>query len=156
MLLLGLILDIQSELYKIAKMRLYDEDDVNEAIQETMIEAFKGINKLKYNQYFKTWIIKILINKCNKIYRKNKKENISYEYNNIENQISNDEIKSDVDFYILISRLEYEERMIITLYYLERYTTKEISKIIGKNENTVKTKLSRAKKKIKRYLEEDK
>lgn len=156
MLLLGLILDIQSELYKIAKIRLYNEDDINEAVQETMIEAFKGINKLKYNQYFKTWIIKILINKCNKIYRKNKKENISYEYNNIENQISNDEIKSDVDFYILISRLEYEERMIITLYYLERYTTKEISKIIGKSENTVKTKLSRAKKKIKRYLEEDK
>ena len=156
MLLLGLILNIQSELYKIARMRLYNEDDINEAVQETMIEAFKGINKLKYNQYFKTWIIKILINKCNKMYRKNKKENISYEYNNIENQISNDEIKSDVDFYILISKLEYEERMIVTLYYLERYTTKEISKIIGKNENTVKTKLSRAKKKIKRYLEEDK
>ena len=93
MLLLGLILNIQSELYKIARMRLYNEDDINEAVQETMIEAFKGINKLKYNQYFK---------------------------NNIENQISNDEIKSDVDFYILISKLEYEERMIVTLYYLER------------------------------------
>ena len=55
-----------------------------------------------------------------------------------------------------VSKLEYEERIIITLYYLEKYTTKEIAKILHKNENTIKTKLSRGKKKIKRYLEEEK
>lgn len=120
-----------------------------------MIEAYKNIKKLKYNQYFKTWIIKILINKCNKQYQKNKKENISYEQNNFENQINENEIQTDIDFYILISKLEYEERIIITLYYLERYTTKEIAKILRKNENTIKTKLSRGKKKLKRYLEEE-
>ena len=132
-----------------------NEDDINEAVQETMIEAYKEIKKLKYNQYFKTWIIKILINKCNKQYRKNKKENISYEYNNIENQIKENEIQTDIDFYIIISKLEYVERIIVTLYYLERYTTKEIAKILNKNENTIKTKLSRAKKKLRRYLEEE-
>ena len=104
-----------------------------------MIETYRNIKKLKYNQYFKTWIIKILINKCNKQYRKNKKENISYEQNNLENQIKENEIKTDLDFYILISKLEYEERIIITLYYLEKYTTKEIAKILHKNENTIKT-----------------
>ena len=120
-----------------------------------MIEAYKNIKKLKYNQYFKTWIIKILINKCNKQYQKNKKENISYEQNNFENQINENEIQTDIDFYILISKLEYEERIVITLYYLERYKTKEIAKILRKNENTIKTKLSRGKKKLKRYLEEE-
>ena len=132
-----------------------NEDDINEAVQETMIEAYKEIKKLKYNQYFKTWIIKILINKCNKQYRKNKKENISYEYNNLENQIKENEIQTDIDFYIIISKLEYVERIIVTLYYLERYTTKEIAKILNKNENTINTKLSRAKKKLRRYLEEE-
>lgn len=132
-----------------------NEDDINEAVQETMIETYKEIKKLKYNQYFKTWIIKILINKCNKQYRKNKKENISYEYNNLENQIKENEIQTDIDFYIIISKLEYVERIIVTLYYLERYTTKEIAKILNKNENTIKTKLSRAKKKLRRYLEEE-
>ena len=132
-----------------------NEDDINEAVQETMIETYRNIKKLKYNQYFKTWIIKILINKCNKQYRKNKKENISYEYNNLENQIKENEIQTDIDFYIIISKLEYVERIIVTLYYLERYTTKEIAKILNKNENTIKTKLSRAKKKLRRYLEEE-
>ena len=100
-------------------------------------------------------IIKILINKCNKQYRKNKKENISYEQNDFENQIKENEIQTDIDFYIIISKLEYVERIIVTLYYLERYTTKEIAKILNKNENTIKTKLSRAKKKLRRYLEEE-
>lgn len=147
---------MQEELYKIARMRLNNEDDINEVIQETMIECYKGLRKLRHNEYFKTWIIKILINKCNKQYKENKKENISYEYNNFENQIKENEIQTDIDFYILISKLDYEERMIMILYYMERYTTKEISKILRKNENTVKTKLSRARTKLRKFIEEDK
>ena len=67
-----LVLQNQNELYKIAKMRLANDDDVNDAIQETMLMAFKSIKKLRENKYFKTWFIKILINECNKIYKKRK------------------------------------------------------------------------------------
>ena len=49
----------------------------------------------------------------------------------------------------MIKDLRYEERIIVVLFYAEKYTTKEISKILGINENTVKTRLSRAKGKIK-------
>ena len=66
--------------------------------------------------------------------------------NNIENKIN------DLDFYILIDILNYEERIIITLYYLEEFTTKEISKILDKPEGTIKSKLSRAKVKIKKHI----
>jgi len=69
-----LILKYQKDLYRIAKMRLADDYDIDDAIQETMITAFKSIKKLKENKYFKTWIIRILINKCNEIYLKKKKE----------------------------------------------------------------------------------
>ena len=44
--------------------------------------------------------------------------------------------------------LKYEERMILTLFYLEDYSIKEISKVMKLNENTVKTKLKRGKDKI--------
>ena len=62
-----LIINIQDELYKIARMRLSSEEDIDDAIQETMISAFYGIKHLKHTQYFKTWIIKILINKLARI-----------------------------------------------------------------------------------------
>ena len=68
-----IIISLETDLYKIAKMRLDSNDDIEEAVQETMIEAFKHMKKLKENSYFKTWIIRILINKCNFIYKKNKK-----------------------------------------------------------------------------------
>ena len=63
-----LMLMVERELYYIAKSRLKDDDDVYDAIQETTIIAYKNIGKLKENQYFKTWIIRILINETNLIY----------------------------------------------------------------------------------------
>lgn len=50
----------------------------------------------------------------------------------------------------MIKELKYDDRIIIVLYYGEKYTTKEISKILTVNENTIKTRLTRAKEKIKK------
>ena len=72
-----LVLRLENNMYKIAKIRLDNESNVEDAVQETILEAFKSIKKLKQNEYFKTWIVRILINKCNKIYKK-KQERTMY------------------------------------------------------------------------------
>lgn len=147
--LLGLIYEIRHELYKIARCRLSCEDDIEDAVQETMIETFRSIKKLKKRESYKKWIIKILINKCNHIYKKNKDRNISFE--NVEGKTiyqNKYEQLEELDFYSILKGLKYEERMILTLFYLEDYTIKEISKVMKLNENTVKTKLKRGKDKI--------
>ena len=56
-----IMLSLEKDLYKIAKTRLKNDDDIYDAIQETIIEAFKSIKKLKNTEAFKTWIIRILI-----------------------------------------------------------------------------------------------
>jgi len=152
-----LILMIKHDLYKIAKMRLVCNADIDDVIQDTIIETYKQISKLKDVEAFKPWIEKILINKCNRMYRKKKFSEIAFK-EEIENylvQEADNLSKSDVEFYQLIKFLDYEERMIVTLYYLERYTTKEIGQILGMNENTVKTKLARSKVKIKNNYKEE-
>lgn len=155
----NLIISIETELYKIAKMRLQCDDDVNEAVQETIIQAFKSIRKLKQPQYFKTWIIRILINNCNSIYRKLKKDN-SYFCDNLEilseNYSYNEEQKNnELDFFILIKILNYKERISITLYYLENLTTKEISRILKEPESTIRNRICRALKKLENYYEKE-
>ena len=80
-----LILEIKDDLYKIARSRIYIETDIDDAVQETMIEAFKSMKKLKDNSKFKKWIIKILINKCNRIYRRKYKKDVSIDECNLEN-----------------------------------------------------------------------
>lgn len=146
-----LILLIEKELYFIAKTRLKNEDDIADAIQDTILACYKNLKKLRNNAFFKTWAIKILINKCNDIYKK-RKNNISFEDNEVENYIKiEDEI--NIGFEMLIKDLDHEEQLILKLYYYSKYTTKEISKILKKNENTIKSKIIRARNKIRNQLE---
>ena len=69
-----IVLELENELYKIAKTRLTNESDIQDAIQETMIETFKSIKKLRDQKKLKKGLIKILINKCNRIYKKKYKK----------------------------------------------------------------------------------
>lgn len=151
-----LVLDIRNDLYKIAKTRSINEDDVNDAIQETMIQSYKYIKNLKDILKFRVWIITILINNCNKIYRKRQKSKETNEIDDIDNVYqdcrdnSNEiiELENLLDFYDLLKELRYEERIIIVLHYQEKFTIKEISQILNTRENTIKTRLTRAKNKI--------
>ena len=143
-----LILNIERDLYCIAKSKIDNENDIDDVIQETMIIAFLNIKKLKNSSFFKTWIIRILINNCNKFYKRKKYKSLDEaeeikKTNGVEMDLSNIEFKDFISF------LSEDERTILTLFYYLGYTTKEISKILNKREGTICSKISRAKTKIK-------
>lgn len=143
-----IIINIEKELYLIAKSRLDNDDDIADVMQETILSCYKNIHKLRENAVFKSWAIRILINKCNDIYKKKRKNTISLDKDNME--IEDKYIHDDnLSFYILIRNLNEEEKTILTMYYYFKYTTKEISKILKINENTIKSKIIRAKTKLK-------
>ena len=56
-------------MYKVARGILNQDDDVADAIQDTILKCFEKIRTLKNPEYFKTWMIRILINECNQILR---------------------------------------------------------------------------------------
>ena len=154
----NLMLLYEKDLYKIAKLRLNNYDDICDAVQETILMAFKSIKKLKHTEYFKTWIIKILINETNNIYRQNsKKKIVSFEEiqnTNVIGATSNIEnVEELIDFNFICKNLKYEDRIIIALYYIENFTDKEIGKIMKLKEKTVTTKRIRAKQKIRNIIE---
>ena len=62
-------------MYKTAKAILNNEDDVCDAIQEALISIYRGLNSLKHEEYLKTWIIRITINKCYDVISKGNKDN---------------------------------------------------------------------------------
>ncbi len=151
-----LIIGLENDLYKIAKIRLNDENNIEDAVQETILDAFKHIRKLRNNKFFKTWIIRILINNCNQIYRKNSKENFVDESileNKYFSEDNTKEIDSKLDFFILLEGLNYNEKIAISLYYLYDFSNKEIAKILRIPVSTVKNRISRARKKIKDRME---
>ena len=145
-----LIDPIKRELYYIASAKLNNKDDIDDVIQETLCSAYKRIKSVKNETSFKNWIIKILINKCNDLYRKKGYHNAySYEQNDLDNEslVAEDynQINSKIDFNFLLKYLPNDEKLIFTLFYSEERTTKEIATLLNINENTIKTKLRRSK-----------
>lgn len=146
-----LMLYIKDDLSKISRTRNLNDLDRADVLQETMIEIYKSIHKLKEPCKFKKWAIKILINKCNRIYRRKYKYDVSLEEYDLDKfQINSiTYIEDNLDFNEIIKILNPDEQLIIFLYYSEEYSVKEISEILKMNENTIYTHLHRARKKLK-------
>ena len=153
-----LILLLKTDLYKIAKTRIKNDEDIYDVIQETMIIAFSSIKKLKKIESFKPWIIKILINTSNSTYKKASKNKIisleKVEDYSSSNCSEYDKVETILDFNFILKNFKYEDRIIIILYYMEKFTDKEIGEILKLKENTVKTKRTRIKESIKDALKE--
>ena len=155
----SLIKKVEPQMYKISKIRLKDEELIYEATQNTIILIYKNLKKLKDKKLFRTWVMKILINECNKIYNKQKKyifNNNEYKENGellIYNQY--DDVESNLNIKKLLNCLNDNEKVVMTLYYNDNFTTKEISCILREPEGTVKSQISRSKNKIKEYIKEN-
>lgn len=143
------------KLYKTARTILFYEDDINDAIQSTLILLYENIKKIRNEKYFTTWLMRILINECKKIYNyksKNNKNNISIEnYKEIEIE----EVE-DYDFVNkALDSLDEKSRTIAILYYYNEMSVKDISKILDISAGTVKSRLSRTREKLKIILEKE-
>ena len=145
-----IILENMQTLYRVAFSILRTEDEINDAISNTTVIVFEKIHTLKNEEYFKTWLTRILINECYKIYNQNKKiiylENYDQEKLTYNDTYVDDEIKN------VIKKLDKDLKQIVILYYFEDFSVKEISKIVKIPEGTVKSRLSRARKELEKAM----
>ena len=54
----------KQSLYKTAKAWLVREEDVADAISETILDCFEHLDTLREPRYFKTWLVRILIHRA--------------------------------------------------------------------------------------------
>ena len=148
---LALINENRLSIYRVAKGILNNQYDIEDAIQNTIVKAYEKINTLKNDNLFRTWIIRILINECNEIIRKNKKI-ISLD-EGINKETYND-VYEDIDLTRAINLLCEELRIVTVLFYFEDMTTKDIAMILEIPEGTVRSRLSRARQQLRKVIEE--
>ena len=130
-------------LYRIAKGLLVSDFDAADAIQETIISAYTNIGDLEKDEFFKTWLIRILINECKKISRRSDKI-VSLE--KISEQAVSDTYPSDDSTSGFINMLDLNLKQVTILHYYEDFNVKEIATILNIFQGTVKSRLSRARK----------
>lgn len=154
-----LISMVERELYYIAKIRLHNDEDANDAVSQCIYKAYINLKNLNEKEKFKSWIRGILINVCNAIHNKNKKSIRLMEkvkMSNIikfhENSINN--VNDELDFNVLISKLKEKEQIALTLYYKYGCNTTDIGKILKENPSTIKSRINRAESKLREMLKE--
>jgi RNA polymerase sigma-70 factor (ECF subfamily) len=139
-------------LYRIARARLHCEEDLEDAFQETIIKAYKGIINLRKEEYFKTWIIRIMINECNASLRKRK--DILYINDNIAENMQIEQPEGNLEIFDLISSLEEDLKIVTLLYFYEDMSQKDIAKLLSVPHGTVRSRISRAKEKLREIVKE--
>lgn len=130
-------------MYRVAKSFLKSDTDCADAIQETILKAYRTLGSLKEPRYFKTWLIRILINECKRVLNV-KSKIIPMEELTVYSQQK--DVFEQAEVREAVAALEEELRVIVTLYYFEDLSLKEVAQLLETPEGTVKSRLSRARK----------
>lgn len=144
-----LLVEHTDRLYRTAYLYVRNREDALDVVQETAYKAFSSISKLRNEQYFLTWITKILINCAYDVQRKRRNE-ISSE--NEVASLSGVKNEEKLDLAAAIGKLPAKHQTSIIFFYYYGMSLKEISTSLKVPENTIKTYLSRGKKQLRKLL----
>ena len=132
-------------MYKTARAILNNEEDAADAISDTILACWEKLGQLRENKYFRTWLTKILVNKCKDIIRK--KQNLLFT-DEMPEIPSKDYGYENLEWKQTLNELDERYRTILILYYVEGFKTSEIAEIMELPESTVRTRLSRGREKM--------
>lgn len=141
----------EKSLFLVAISYLHNTEDAKDCVQEATLTAWKSFNELKDKNYFKTWITRILINKC-KDYIKKKKctEELT---DNIE--VFGNFPTEELDVIDGICKMSSKSSIYITLRFYNDMTYEEVAQVLKEPVSTVKYKTNKALLKLKEYLKGD-
>ena len=139
---------MQSQLqnmYKAASAILNNDEDVADAISDTILTCWEKLRQLKNPAFFRTWMTRIPINKCKDMLRKQSGFSLVEE---LPEQPVYDAKYENVEWKDALNALDEKHRLVMVLYYVEGFNTVEISEMLDMPESTVRSRLSRGREKL--------
>lgn len=155
-------------LYRVASSCLAGrEAEVADALQETLMAAWKAIGSLRQPRYFKTWLVRICINSCRQLQRKQRpavsletvgekaiEDALRAEGRRDDTARAVAEAESNAAFKRLVEAAGDSSALVITLYYGEGYATDEIAALLALTPEAVRQRLMRGRRRIAEALSE--
>jgi RNA polymerase sigma-70 factor (ECF subfamily) len=144
-------------MYHVSYKILLSTMEAEEAAQDSVMKVLKSISKFDIKSSLKAWCYTIAYRTAIDYKRKMKPyQDISTSYDlahpdEADDKIKEEELKSGVDD--LLSHLDEESRLIVSLFYLEEKNLKEVVDLTGLTESNVKIKLFRARKEMANHVE---
>ena len=148
----------KADMYRFAFFYLKNREDAEDACQDAVLRAYRGIHTLKDPVLFKNWIFTILVRCCKqKIpYLINRRSDAEYDE---AAYISTDPTETVINTITLeneINKLNKRERMMVWLSVTAGYKSAEIAEVMGVSSGVVRTGLSRTFAKIRKQMEQQK
>lgn len=149
----ALLIDLHRNLlYNTALLALRQEDDALDAIQDTILACWEKLPTLEKDRYFKTWLVRILLNKCYDIRRR--QSHFSYD-NTIPDSGEEPDWDTSLDVHKALRKLGHQDQLILSLYYYDDFSVRQIAQTLSISEGAVRTRLTRSRDRFKKiYLEE--
>lgn len=140
---------VYQDMYRFALYTLKNRQEAEDAVSEAVLDAWKAIETLKKEESFRGWIFKILSSKC----RRRLKSYLNRMYELPEDLAWRErDTSEDMDVRAAFYKLNDVERLILALNLFAGYTSREIGEMLDINENTVRSRQSRALKKMEEML----
>ncbi len=149
--------------FSIAFRIINNREDAEEIVQDSFLKAFKSLNKFRFDSKFSTWFYRIVVNNSLSKLKREKKDTRNIDIDKVSDSIiENVEsvyrglIQADQQKFInyALGELCVEDRLLLTLYYLNENSIEEIAEITKISQETLKMKIHRARKKMYIVLEE--
>lgn len=140
--------------YRLAYSLVKNKSDADDIHQEVFVRYITSNPVFENAEHEKAWFIRVTTNLCKNLWKtawKRKVISLSEYEEQIENGIGYKE-DSIID---VVKLLPQKYRVVIHLFYYEEMSIEEISKVLGLNSSTVRTHLTRARRKLGKILEED-
>ncbi|WP_223701097.1 sigma-70 family RNA polymerase sigma factor [Sutcliffiella deserti] len=135
-------------LYRTAYLYVRNREDALDVIQETAFKAFSSISQLRNEEFFLTWLTKILIHCAYDVQKKRKNVVV------LEEQVALQREKHEerMDLTEAIGKLPEKHQTSIILFYYYDMSLKDIAQALETPENTIKTYINRGKKQLRKLL----
>ena len=131
-----------------------DEMLTDDLAQETFIKAYVGVRGFKGLSSFGTWLYRIAYNEFYSHTRRHHEEHVEdiARLGDV-STAANDAIDASMTVQEAMARLGENERVAITLFYIEDQPLKQVAKIMRMPEGTVKSLVYRAKDKMRQFID---
>lgn len=138
-------------IFRVAYGYLRSRDDADDVTQDVLIQLYKTDTVFESDEHLRRWLIRVTVNKCKNIFRSPwyRAEDITAYENSL-----TFEAPEHRDLFDAVMALEPRYRVPVLLYYFEGYSQKEVAELLSIPEETVRTRLFRARGKLKLTLTE--
>ena len=155
----------QQRVAALAWRLLGNREDARDAAQEAFLRVYKHLHKFDARQDFNGWLYRIVVNVCRDLARKRGRHTLSLEAERAAGALPEpasthdteaDALRREQQAIILraLETLSEKERAALVLRDLEGLPTEEVARILHSSPTTVRSQISTARVKIKRFRDE--